>query len=168
LEADDFVLQSACVPTLAVGQRCAVFVTFKPLTPGTLSAALVITSNAGGSRAVVALTGTATKPPAPALTLSTALLSFASQKIGTASTPQAVNLTNSGTAPLSLSVAVGGSDSDDFTVRSACAPTLAVGQHCAVFVTFAPVAAGAKYGGIAIIDNDQGPHQFVNFTGTGL
>jgi hypothetical protein len=166
-QTDDFTLQNACVPSLAVGQRCAIFVTFKPMAAGAISASVVITDNAGSPRSI-ALTGTATAATAPALTLNTASLNFASQNIGTASVRQAFNLTNSGTAPLLISsIALAGSQADDFTLQNACVPSLAVGQHCAVFVTFKPVAAGAISASVVITDNAQGSPHSVALTGTG-
>jgi hypothetical protein len=77
-------------------------------------------------------------------------------------------LTNSGTAPLLISsIALAGSQADDFTLQNACVPSLAVGQHCAVFVTFNPVAAGAISASVVITDNAQGSPQSVALTGTG-
>ena len=170
-QADDFILQNACVPTLAVGRRCAVFVTFKPRTAGEISAAVVINSNAGGSGSVATLSGTATAATAPALILSTTSLSFAGQKAGTASAMQAINLTNSGTAPLSLSsisIAGFGGQAEAFTLKNACVPTLAVGRHCTLFVAFTPMFAGVMFATVVINDNAQGSPQFVQLTGSGL
>ena len=170
-QADDFILQSACVPTLAVGQRCAVFVTFKPRTAGEISAAVVINSNAGGSGSVATLSGTATAATAPVLTVSTTFLSFASQKVGTASTMQAINLTNGGTAPLSLSsiaIVGDGGQQEAFTLRNDCVPVLAPGRHCTLFVTFNPVAAGGFFATLVINDNAQVSQQSVELTGSGL
>jgi hypothetical protein len=170
-QADDFILQNACVPTLAVGRRCAVFVTFKPRTSGEISAAVVVTSDAGGSGSVATLTGTATAATAPVLTVSTTFLSFANQKAGTASTMQAINLTNGGTAPLSLSsiaVVGDGGQQEDFTLRNDCVPVLAPGRHCTLFVTFNPVAAGVFFATLVINDNAQVSQQSVELTGSGL
>jgi hypothetical protein len=170
-QADDFILQSACVPTLAVGRRCTVFVTFKPRTSGEISAAVVINSNAGGSGSVATLSGTATAATAPALSLSTTSLSFASQKAGTVSATQAINLTNAGTAPLSLffiAVVGDGGQQEDFTLKNDCVPTLAVGRHCTLFVAFTPMFAGGMFATVVITDNAQGSPQYVELTGSGL
>jgi hypothetical protein len=167
--AADFVLQNACVPTLAVGQRCSIFVTFKPQTAGDLSAAVIIASSAGSAGSVVTLTGTATPATAPVLTLSTTNLDFSNQQVGTASAARAINLTNSGTAPLSLSsiVLVPNEGLPDYwLVKNACVPILAPGQHCTVFVSFTPKAGGSIFANVIINDNAQVAQQSVQVAGT--
>ena len=168
LHAADFILQNACVATLAVGQRCSIFVTFKPQIAGDLSAAVIIASSAGSAGSVVTLTGTATPATAPVLTLSTADLDFLNQPVGTASKTQAINLTNSGTAPLTLSSIVlvpNEGTTDYWVVRNACVPTLVPGQHCTVFVTFTPKAAGSIFANLVINDNAQVAQQSVQVAG---
>jgi hypothetical protein len=170
-QAADFVLQNACVPTLAPGQRCAVFVTFKPLTTGKLAAAIVVSSNAGGSGSVATLTGTATAAAAPELTLSSTSLTFEGQKGGTASPMQAVNLTNNGTAPLtlsSISIDGFGGQANDFILQNHCVSVLAPGQRCAVFITFKPMSTALILATLVISDNTQGSPQYVQLAGTGL
>ena len=176
-QADDFALVNRCGSSLAVGQLCSLFVTFKPVAAGAKSAAVLITDNASGpqlndtpgSQRSIALTGTATAVLAPALTLSATSLSFASQQVGSASTARAVNLTNTGTAPLSMSsIAIVGSQADDFALAKACGSSLPVGKSCALFVTFKPVAAGAKSAAIFIADNAKGSQRSVALVGTGL
>src|SRR4029077_11435913 len=85
-------------------------------------------------------------PSAPAVTLSATSLSFASQAVGTSSGSQSVTVTNSGSAPLTISsVTVGGTNPADFTPGNGCQlspSTIAVGANCTVSATFAPTAAG--------------------------
>jgi Abnormal spindle-like microcephaly-assoc'd, ASPM-SPD-2-Hydin len=57
-EANNFVLRDACVASLPAGHNCALFVTFKPSTTGTIAASLTIVDNATGSTQSVALIGT--------------------------------------------------------------------------------------------------------------
>jgi hypothetical protein len=130
-----------------------------------------VKSNAGGSGSVATLSGTATPATAPALTLDKKFFSFASQKAGTASTMQAINLTNSGTAPLSLSsiaVVAEEGQQDDFKLRNDCVPVLAPGRHCTLFVTFVPVAAGSFFATLVINDNAQVSQEMVEMSGLGL
>ncbi len=176
-QADDFTLTNHCGASLAVGQMCALFVSFKPLAAGAKSAAVLINDNASGeqlnntpgSQRSIALSGTATAVSAPQLSLSATSLSFPSEPVGTASAARAVNLTNIGTAPLSMtSISIVGSQADDFILQKACGASLPVGKSCALFVTFKPVAAGAKSAGVLIVDNAQGSQRSVALTGTGL
>jgi hypothetical protein len=105
------------------------------------------------------------------LSLSTTSLSFASQKAGTVSATQAINLTNAGTAPLSLffiAVVGDGGQQEDFTLKNDCVPTLAVGRHCTLFVAFTPMFAGGMFATVVITDNAQGSPQYVELTGSGL
>ena len=168
-QADDFTLTSACGSSLAVGQSCIVSVVFKPVAAGAKSASVLIVDNAPGSQRSIALSGSGMAIPEPALTLSTTALSFASQSVGTASATRAVNLTNTGTAAVAISsIAVVGSQADDFTLRSACGSSLPVGRSCTLFIIFNPVAAGAKAAAILIADNAQGSQRSVALTGTGV
>jgi len=60
------------------------------------------------------------------------------------------------TAPLSLSsIVIAGFEgqADDFTLRNACVPVLAPGQHCALFVTFQPMSASLAFAAVVINDN---------------
>jgi hypothetical protein len=169
LQADDFTFVNACGSSLAVGKSCALFVTFKPIAAGAKSAAVLISDTASGSQRSVALTGTTVAVAAPVVTLSATSLNFASQQVGTASAARAVTLTNTGTAALLMSsIAIVGSQADDFILQKACGSSLPVGKSCALFVTFKPVAAGAKSASILIVDNAQGSQRSVALTGTGL
>ena len=102
---------------------------------------------------------------APAVTLSPATLTFASQIVSTTSESQAVTLTNSGSVPLNItSIAA----SDNYAADStACATTLAVGANCIIDVTFSPGAVGTLTGTITFTDDATNSPQTVALAGTG-
>ena len=116
---------------------------------------------AGTSPAVVV---TVVAPPAPAVTLSAASLSFAAQTEGTTSAAQALTLTNSGTAALTVtSIAASG----DFAETNTCGSSVAAAASCMISVTFTPTAAGARTGTLTINDNAAGATQTVALSGGG-
>ena len=116
---------------------------------------------AGTSSAVVV---TVVAPPAPAVTLSAASLSFAAQTEGTTSAAQALTLTNSGTAALTVtSIAASG----DFAETNTCGSSVAAAASCMISVTFTPTAGGARTGTLTINDNAAGTTQTVALSGRG-
>jgi subtilase family protein/ASPM-SPD-2-Hydin domain-containing protein len=105
-------------------------------------------------------------PPSPAVTLAPASLTFANQMEGTTSTPQAVTVTNSGSAGLNISTIAA---SGDFTQANNCpsASALAAGANCTVNVKFAPTATGSRTGALSLSDNASHSPQMVTLSGTG-
>ncbi|MGD0696242.1 MAG: FG-GAP-like repeat-containing protein [Terriglobia bacterium] len=91
-------------------------------------------------------------------------VTFDPQMVGTTSAAQTVTLTNSGSAPLSISSIVA---SGDFAQTNTCGASVAAGANCTVTVTFTPSAGGTCTGTITIADNAAGSPQTVNLTGTG-
>jgi sugar lactone lactonase YvrE len=133
---------------------------------------ICVANNQTGSYSVTAtpLTlGTAasfslTNLPAPVANLSPASLTFANQAVGTSSTPQAILLTNTGGALLTIaSITV----SSSFSETSSCGASLAAGANCTINVEFVPTAPGSVTGTLSISDNAGGSPQTVSLTGTG-
>lgn len=101
---------------------------------------------------------------APGITLSPSTLTFNSQTVGSTSAAQAVTVTNSGTAALTISsIAASG----DFAQTNTCGSSVAAGANCAIAVTFKPTAAGSRSGTLTITDNASGSPQTVALSGTG-
>src|SRR5207253_2119659 len=88
--------------TLAANGTCTISVTFKPTAAGSRAASVVITDDATSSPQAVTLSGTGTTPT-PAVSLAPTSLTFGSQLVGTASAAQTATVTNTGTAPLTIS-----------------------------------------------------------------
>jgi hypothetical protein len=104
----------------------------------------------------------------PAISLVPTSLNFGPQTINTTSSPQTVTLTNTGGAPLTLSIGITGADANDFAVeKNTCGATLAPNDNCQVSVTFTPLAAGSLSAAVSITDNAPGSPQAVSLAGTG-
>jgi hypothetical protein len=77
---------------------------------------------------------------------------FKAQKVGT-SKAQTVLVTNDEKTSLTISkVVLGGTDSGDFSDKSACPSTLSPGGSCSISVTFKPTATGARTATLSITD----------------
>jgi hypothetical protein len=136
----DFTLNNQCGGTIAPGRTCTVRVRFAPTGTLARSAALTFnTSDAGAPQASVALSGTGTSP---ALSASPARLTFTSP-LNQASPTQLVTLSNSGTAPLTItSINLGGTNTGQFGQTNNCTigTPVAVGATCTLNVTFRPTS----------------------------
>jgi len=105
----------------------------------------------------------------PIVTLSPTSLTFASQLVGTTSSPQNVTLTNTGTASLSITkINITGANVRDYAQTNNCGKTVAAGASCTITVTFTPTAKGTRTANVSITDNAAGSPQTVSLTGTGI
>ena len=161
-----FVVTNGCT-TVAPTSTCSINVAFAPTSIGAKTATLNIASNAAGSPASVALTGTGT---APVVAISPASLAFGSVTNGTTAT-QTITVGNTGNAPLTVSsVGLTGANVASFTATpSGCAP-VAAGGSCTISVVFT-ATAGAKSATVVINHNSNnvlGTVTSVNLTGTGV
>ncbi len=159
----DFARTTSCGATLAQGSNCSINVTFSPASVGALTGSLVITSDALSSPSTVSLSGTGVA--VALVSLNPTALSFANQNVGSTSAAQAVRLTNTGGAALSLGSIV---PSGDFSQANNCGGGLGAGGFCDLSVTFTPTLAGARTGAITIISNAVGSPHSVSVTGTGV
>ena len=152
--------------TLASVTSCTVTINFVPLSIGTKNGSLSLSDNAAGSPQTVSLTGTAV---APAITLSASSLSFGSQPAGTASAPQNVTLSNSGTISLGISgIALTGANPTDFIETNNCPQSLGVSASCLITVKFDPAATGpaSRAASISVADNAPQSPQTIALTGS--
>jgi hypothetical protein len=162
----DFALNNGCPGSLAAGGNCSITFTFTPTAPGTRTAYINITDNAAGSPQTVTISGTG---QAPAASLSTSSLTFASQTTGTTSAPQTITLTNSGNESLSISsIGLTGANPGDFTQSNTCGSSVAPGNTCMISVSFTPPATGTFSATLALTDNASGSPQSVSLSGTGV
>jgi FG-GAP-like repeat/Protein of unknown function (DUF1573)/FG-GAP repeat len=100
----------------------------------------------------------------PMVSLSSGLLTFPSQWVGTTSAAQTFTLTNIGSAPLTISsIAING----DFAQTNACGTSVAAGASCTITVTFTPTAAGTRSAMVTITDNATDSPHTVALSGTG-
>jgi hypothetical protein len=162
-DAADFTQTNNCGSSLPAGAHCTITVTFMPTQIGPRTAAVTITDNAAGSPQSVALSGTGVTS-GPNVTLSATSLTFATQLVGTSSTPQSVTLTNYGTMMLDISSII---PSGDFSQSNTCGSSLAPLASCTISVTFTPTQGGTRSGTLSITDNAPGSPQRVSLTGVG-
>src|ERR671937_167352 len=131
-----------------------------------------ITASDGVSSASASLSGctpsTPTTTSAPAVSLSPASLTFASQNIGTTSQGQFINVTNTGTAGLFINSAAVPNTLDFTVVGDGCSGlTLAVGTSCTMSIAFNPQNVGTRTAALVVTDNAPNSPQRASLTGTG-
>jgi hypothetical protein len=160
--AGDFSETDTCGGSVAAGTECAINVTFKPTAIGIRNASLSVTDSGIGSPQAVPLSGTGI---GPVVMLTPASLTFPNQDVGTNSKPQIVQLSNIGTAPLSISkISVTG----DFSDTDSCGGSLPASHSCQISVTFAPTANGTRSGTLSVVDDAAGSPQTAALSGVGV
>ncbi|MBZ5589683.1 MAG: choice-of-anchor D domain-containing protein [Acidobacteriia bacterium] len=165
--AGDFAQSNACGATLAAGANCLISVTYTPTVVGAETATLTVTDNSNaipGSTQSVSLSGTGT-----GVSLSSTLLDFGAQPLGSTSGQLGVNLLNVASTPLAItSVALTGAFPGDFILNNQCGASLAAHTSCRINVRFRPTAIGVRTAAVTIIDADPTSPQTVSLTGTGI
>jgi hypothetical protein len=146
---------------------CQVTITFKPSMLGSDPGSFVVTdpySKLATNLSIVANVGLA------GASLSTSSLTFAAQGVGTTSLPQVVTLTNTGDIALTISgIALNGANLGDFPIENnTCGASLAPAASCAVSISFAPSATGARSASLSIPNNTANSPLTVSLTGTGV
>jgi subtilisin family serine protease len=156
-----FTQTNNCGSTLAAGANCIINVAFQPNALGSVSAGLYVYIN-GAPTLSTSLSGNGVGPQA---VFTPTTLSFGSQRVGTSSAAQNVVLSNSGTAPLTItSIPTAG----QFSQTNNCGTTVAVGGSCNIAVTFNPVMRGNLTGSLALSSNTAGSSPVTNLSGTGI
>jgi len=164
--ASSFSESSSCTGSLAQNASCSVSISFSPAAIGAYTAALSIADDASGSPQIVALSGTAPTNPAPQISVATSL--SLTQPAYSTGPPQIVTVTNSGSAPLTVSgITLTGTDAADFTQTSTCGTSLAPDGTCNVSVTLAAYLARSYSAALQIATNDPNSPSTVTLNGTG-
>ncbi|HEY3713721.1 MAG TPA: choice-of-anchor D domain-containing protein [Jatrophihabitantaceae bacterium] len=97
------------------------------------------------------------------ISISPTAVGFGSVATGSSSAPQAVTVTNTGTAAAPVgSIATSG----DFSQTNNCGSSLAAGASCTVNVTFTPTASGSRTGNLSVTAS--GIVNTVPLSGTGV
>jgi FG-GAP-like repeat/Abnormal spindle-like microcephaly-assoc'd, ASPM-SPD-2-Hydin len=168
-----FSQSNNCIVTLAPGATCQVSLTFAPTQQGSPTAVVSVTDDAPGSPQAISVQGSVVvppppppPPPAPIVSSSPSTITFPGQYVGTSGLPQTVTVTNTGSAPLSITGAT--ASPADFGVLSNCSNAVAVGSSCTIGVFFDPTAGGTRTGTLKITDNAGDSPQSVTLTGSGL
>jgi hypothetical protein len=149
--------------TLGAGLSTTFSAQFAPTTAGSASGSISIVSNAPNSPTTISLTGTGTQPQLAATPNSAA---FGNVTTGT-NNSQSVNLTNGGTATVTVSsVTVSGAG---FSTTGITAPvTIAAGKSATFNAVFAPSAAGSVTGTITLVSNAPNSPLTISLSGTGV
>ncbi len=110
---------------------------------------------------------------APLFSASAGILTFSGQGVGTSSAPQALTLTNTGTADLIFGGAF--TLTGPFTTTTSCSTSLLAvppasppANTCTINVTFTPTVAGAATGTLTITDNTVSSPHIIALSGTGI
>ncbi|MGQ3057759.1 MAG: choice-of-anchor D domain-containing protein [Nevskia sp.] len=92
------------------------------------------------------------------------LLRFRDIGVETTSEPEVVTLSNTGTAPLSISSIV---TTGDFRHTTTCGSTVAPGARCTISIVFSPKAVGTRTGETRIVSNAVTSPDRISLSGTG-
>jgi Bacterial Ig-like domain (group 3)/FG-GAP-like repeat/Abnormal spindle-like microcephaly-assoc'd, ASPM-SPD-2-Hydin len=149
--------------TLSAGSACTIKATFTPTSANTFTASISIYDNLPGSPQSVSLTGSTQS--APLVSLSPMSISFPNQYVGTSGLPQSVTLTNSGSAPLTITNVA--ASPSDFGLVNTCGSSVAAGNECSISVFFDPTTSGTRNGTLTVTDNASNSPQTVTLTGQG-
>lgn len=130
------------------------------------------TTYSGGSNGYGTVFSLATGLPAAAVTLSATNINFGMYQVGGAYPIPQVQLTNTGTGPLTISsIKLTGANPGDFSESDNCPispSTLAAGSQCTFAVTFTPAHLGSLSAAISISDNAVGSPQSIALSGTAV
>jgi hypothetical protein len=163
----DFAETNTCPAspaTLAPGADCSLSVTFTPTSTGTRTGWVAFIYNHHSIQQIFGLTGAATD-----VGLSTAVLKFSHQVVGTTSIAQTVTVTNVGTSAVNFTgsgIVIAGADPADFVISgNTCGPSLAGDSECTISVVFAPTADGPRNATLQFNDDSGASPQTVVLTG---
>jgi hypothetical protein len=157
----DYAQTNTCGSSVAAGANCTISATFTPTATGPRTGTITVTDNAFDSPQIVNLSGTGI---APAVTPSPSSLTFPAQYVGTSGLPQNVTISNTGTAPLTITNVQA---SSSFGETSGCTSSLPINVSCTIGVFFDPTASGNITGTLTITDNAPGSPHTVALSGTG-
>ncbi len=149
--------------TLTTGQSATFSVTFAPLSAGSPSGNVTITSTASNPTLTIPLSGTGIAPGL--LASNPTSLSFGSVQTGSQQS-LSETVTNSGGASVTISqVAISGTG---YSLSGITTPvTLTTGQSAVFNVTFAPLSAGTPSGNVTITSTASNPTLTIPLSGTG-
>ncbi len=164
-----FTLADNCPSVLGAQTACTLRLDYlAPFSPSNDS----VTLNLDQGLSVLIL-GESLPQPSGAASLSNPSLSFTPASVrfpnpvavtGSSSDVETVAVTNSGSAPFALSVALTG----DYTEQTSCPASLPAGQTCAIALTFVPSQPGIRPGLLTITAGTGYSPVYIPLSGTGL
>ncbi len=159
----DYTASTTCTSLLPAAS-CTVTVSATPQSAGTHIASLELLTTAATALDFVSLTSTSIASP---ITLTPAALIFGPTIVGASST-QPVQISNTGSTPITFTSI---SATGDYAAAGSCpapAAILPAGQSCTVQVTFTPTTTGTRSGTLAIATTASTNPLTVTLTGTGI
>jgi len=137
-----FQVSSGCGTQLPAKSVCTLSVVFTPTQAGVQTGTLTVSDSL--QTQTVSLSGTGLQPPA--FTVTPASLSFATQPVGVASSPQTLTVTNSGGAAMAeVGFQITGAAATSYAMgTTTCGATLSSESSCTVQVIFTPTASGGS------------------------
>ena len=158
-----------CSNAIAPGASCALVVTFSPKVAQAYSAHLLFSvvdpncSSCALPSQSISLTGTGTSPAASLLPEG---LNFKTAA-GTTSAAQTATLSNTGSAPLTItSISLASEPNGWFSQTNNCGASLAVGASCTFSITFSPATPSEVPGALTVSESPGSLVQSVNLHGT--
>jgi hypothetical protein len=173
-DKDDFerLTHTCSNQNVAPSESCSLSIRFAPQSLGAKTATLSIPSNDPDTPNVeVSLTGDGIAPPKPEIEVKPLSKTFDDIKVGTASPPQRISLSNLGNAPLAVGQITLTGDQDDFKLQThTCSnQTVAPSESCSLEIRFKPQSLDTKTVSLSIPSNDpETPTVTVALTGKGL
>src|SRR5215472_8307034 len=156
----DYRETNNCGSLLLPAASCTIQVTFKPSASTSRPGTLTIVSDDPASPQRYHLVGQGV-----GVGFNPSSLTFASQSVGTISTPQSVTVTNYTSTVLTMGNAAA---PDGFLISSnSCPANLASGKSCTISVESAPGKSGLLSGVVQLADSDSSSPQTLPVTGTG-
>lgn len=148
------------------GTPCQISVSFQPPNANDASEYFSVIDSITGTLTGITVSGDA---GVHADSLSSYSLMFAARDEGSTSIAQTITLTSNGNLPLYITgVSLAGANPGDFSIQSnTCAGTIAVNGTCAVSISFAPTASGARAAVLQIVSNAATSPDTVQLSGTG-
>ncbi len=123
--------------------------------------------NSAGVPSVSSLINITANAGVVAFTVSPASLALGNVPTSTASASQPMTVTNTGSAPLSItSIALSGANASRFSQTNTCGAPVAVGSTCTINVVFRPISAGYVFATLTV--NAPGITQKATVNGTGI
>jgi glycosyl hydrolase family 39 (putative alpha-L-iduronidase)/centrosomal CEP192-like protein/ASPM-SPD-2-Hydin domain-containing protein len=154
----------ATIPALGT---CTITVTFTPTAVGWRTGTLKMTDDASTSPQTVSLTGNALAP----VNWTPKTVVFGNQPVNTASSAQAVTITNNQSVALTIT---GITATADFPTTTTCIPSgsnsgsLGPNSSCSMTVNFAPTTLGYKTATLTINDSASSSPQTVSLSGNSV
>ncbi|MGA7622117.1 MAG: choice-of-anchor D domain-containing protein [Candidatus Acidiferrales bacterium] len=148
--------------TINAGNSVPITAIFAPTTASATTGSISIVSNAPGSPAAIALSGTGIQGQ---LGANPATVNFGSVNVGSSGS-QSITLTNSGSGSVTISQAT--ASGNGFSMNGLSAPvTIAAGQQASFTVKYAPASAGSASGSVSIVSNAPSSPLVVSLAGSG-